>query len=311
MGFLLVLKNVAIMMIYLVVGFVLVKSKLAKSSHAKSFSSFLIYCCGPCMVINAMLGMEHTTENITSVGTFFLATLIIQALFFLILFLIIRKKMENASLRIMAVGGVLGNVGFLGLPVIRAIFPDSTVVGAYSSIYVMSMNLIVFTMGVFMITQDKKYMSIKSAILNPTTIAILIALPLYFSNIELPEEVGGMISLLGSMATPICMVVLGMRLAAVKFLDLFKRPPVYISAALKLLVFPIFAYLCVLFLPFSIEFKVSVLILSACPTGAIVLSLAEIHECEQELSANVVLLSTLLSVVTLPLVMLVGNMVMV
>lgn len=307
MAFFIVLKNIAMMMIYLVVGIVLVKTGLAKTDHAKSFSSFLIYVCGPCMIVNALINMDNSLENTIKVGEFFGVTLVLQITFFVILFLFIRKKMDNAGFRIMAVGGVLGNVGYLGLPLVKALFPDSSEVGAYSSIYVMSMNLIVFTIGIFMITKDKKYMSIKSAILNPTTISIVLALPLYFFKVDIPDEIGGMISLLGSMATPLCMVILGMRLSAAKFKNLFSRPFVYISAALKLVVFPLFAYLCVYFLPFDTPFKVSILVLSGAPTGAILLSLAEIHECEQEFAANVVLLATLLSVITLPLIMLVAS----
>ena len=74
---------------------------------------------------------------------------------------------------------------------------------------------------------------------------------------------------------------------------------------LKLIVYPLFAYLCVLFLPFVSEtFKACILVLSAAPTGAMLLSLAELHGCEQEMSANVVLLATMFCVATLPLMVL-------
>lgn len=83
-------------------------------------------------------------------------------------------------------------------------------------------------------------------------------------------------------------------------------PFAYVVCALKLVVFPLAAYLCVVFLPFLSEtFKACMLLLSAAPSGAIILSLAELHECEQELAANVVLLTTILSVVTVPLLMLI------
>ncbi len=156
-----------------------------------------------------------------------------------------------------------------------------------------------------MITGERKYMSVKSMILNPTTLAILAAMPLYLTGTRLPEVVMDSVGLFAKMTTPICMIVLGMRLAAVNFKDLISRPFAYVTCLMKLIVYPLFAYGIVKFLPFfSDTFKVSVLVLSAVPTAAIVLSLAEIHEKEQELAANVVLLSTLLSVITIPLVML-------
>lgn len=107
----------------------------------------------------------------------------------------------------MSIGGVLGNVGFLGMPVLASVFPGNPIVLVYSSINVMSMNLIVFTLGTYMITNDKKYISIKGMILNPTTIAILIALPIFISGIHFPGEIENAIALLGKMVTPVCMLI--------------------------------------------------------------------------------------------------------
>lgn len=305
-AFFIVFKNVVVMMVYLLVGLAIIKSGKAKTEHAKSISTLLIYVCGPCMVINSFLGMSFSKENNIAVAEFFLTSLIVQVLFFILIYLLVRRKLQDAKYRILSIGAVLGNVGFLGLPLVKALFPTEPVVAAYSSIYVMSMNIIVFTIGVFMITGERKYMSIKSILLNPTTIAIAISMPFYIWSIKLPEVATDGIALMGKMTTPICMIVLGMRLAAVKINDLLTRPFAYIALALKLIVFPLFAYACVVFMPwFDDIFKVSILVLSATPTAAIVLSLSEIHEQQQELSANVVLLSTIFSLITIPLVLLV------
>lgn len=305
MAFLIVLKNVTIMMVYLLVGLFMVKSGKADTSHAKSISTLLIYVCGPCMVINSFLGMDSTRENSIDVLTFFVTTFIIQVLFFAICYLFLKNKIKDPKYRILSIGGVLGNVGFFGLPLVSALFPDEPVVAGYSSIYVMSMNIIVFSIGVFMITGDRKYISIKPIIFNPTTFAIALSLPLYIFDVKLPETAAGAVELFGKMTVPICMIVLGMRLAAVNAKDLFSRPFAYISCALKLIIYPIFAYMCVRFLPFFDDvFKISILLLSSAPTGAIVLSLAEIHEQQQELAANVVLLTTIFSIITIPLIML-------
>lgn len=307
MAFFIVLKNVAVMMVYLVMGLLMVKSGKAKTEHAKSISTLLIYICGPCMVINAFLKMTCTRENNISIFSFFVISLLIQALFFLFIYIFLRRKLDDPKYRILSIGAVMGNVGFLGLPLVTALFPAESVVGGYSSIYTMSMNFIVFTIGTFMITGESKYMSIKQIFLNPTSLAIFAALPLYIAGVQLPETIGDGIALFGKMTTPLCMIVLGMRLASVSFKDLVTRPFAYLSCALKLVVYPIFAYTLVRFLPFLDDtFKVCILVLSAVPTAAVVLSLAEIHEQQQELAANVVLLATIMSVITIPLIMLIA-----
>jgi len=110
------------------------------------------------------------------------------------------------------------------------------------------------------------------------------------------------------MSTPLCMHILGMRLATVNLLDLFKRPFVYVTSFIKLFVFPCVAYLIVYFLPFfDEEFKASIFILSGAPCAAVILSLAELHQTEQELSANVVLVATITCVVTLPILTIILN----
>jgi len=300
-----VLTNVSIMLVYMAMGYALCKSGKGVADHAKSMSGLLIYILSPGMIINSFLRTEFTQDTAVRILEFFLATLVTQILFFLLLYVILHKKYENPAYRILTAGAVLGNVGFLGMPIISGIYPDQPIVTCYSSIYVMSMNLLVFTVGIFLITNDKKFISLKSAIMNPTTISILIALPLFLFKVQLPAVADNIIALFAKMVTPFCMIILGMRLSATKWKDLFSRTFVYVACALKLIAYPLFAYLCVYFLPFFDEtFKVAVLVLSATPTGAVVGSMAELHECEQELSANVVLLTTIFSVITIPIILL-------
>ncbi len=293
------------MLVYMALGFLLCKSGKGVASHAKSLSGLLIYILSPCMIINSFLQTDYTPETAINIGKFFLCTLVTQTLFMMLLYFILRKKYDNSGYRIMTMGAVLGNVGFLGLPIISGIYPDQPIVTCYSSVYVMSMNILVFTMGVFLITNDKKYISVKSAIFNPTTISILVALPLFFGNISLSTTINNTVVVFAKMVTPFCMIILGMRLSTTKLKDLFSRPFVYAACGLKLIVYPLFAYLCVYFLPFFDDtFKVAVLVLSATPAGAIISSLAELHECEQEFASNVVLLTTILCVLTIPVVVL-------
>lgn len=299
---LIVFGIVLTMLFYMSLGFVLCKTKLGTPAHAKTLSAILLYILGPAMIINSFLSTEYTVETLKDIGVFFLATLIVQILFFALLYLVLHRKYDDAKYRIMTLASVLGNVGYFGLPLVTSIFPDKPIVTCYSSIHVMSMNLLVFTVGTFLITNDKKYMSLKGAIINPTSLAIVVALPLFIFGVELPDAVREPIVLLGKMVSPICMIILGMRLSTVKFKVLFTQRFVYLACLMKLVVYPTFAFCLVRFIPFfSDTFKVSVFALAAAPSGAIIESLSELYECNQELSANVVLLTTIMSVLTLPI----------
>ncbi len=303
MGFSVVLSNVLIMLVYILCGYALVKSGKGKTEHAKTLSAILLYICGPAMIISTFRGMPYSREAFAQIGLFFVLALLAQLLFFLLLFSIFKKRFDRARYRILCIGSVLGNAGFLGLPLVKALFPNDPLAPCFSSAFLAGMNMLVFTVGVYAIKKDKRYISLKAALLNPTVLSVLISLPIYIMELSLPEAVDDTLSLLGKMTTPLCMMVLGMRMAAVHVGRLFRRPFAYAVCGLKLIVFPLLSYLVFSQIPgLSATFRGCMVVLSAVPSAAIVLSLAELHQCEQELSANVVLLTTLLSVLTLPLV---------
>lgn len=305
MGFKIVLSNVLVILIYLLCGFLLVKFKKAKSEHAKSLSSVLIYVCQPCMVINSIIQMEYSMNNLKNSIKFFFVTLIIQLLMCQLLYVILRKKLIESKYRVLIATTIAGNVGFMGMPIINALFPSYPIVSCYSIMFTVSMNLIIFTIGLCLITNDKKHISIKTILTNVTSISVYIAIPIYLMQIKIHPLLSNSINLLGKMTTPICMLILGMRLASMNIKETFTNRFAYIASVCKLILLPMFAYLLIGILIKDEVFKTSVIVLSSVPSAAIVLSLAELYECEQKLSANILLLSTILSVITMPLFMLI------
>ncbi|MBR2907608.1 MAG: AEC family transporter [Clostridia bacterium] len=301
-------SNVLLTLLYIVPGFLLCKGKRAVADHLPTLSAVLVYLCSPCMVVSSFLKLDYSLSGLIDMAGFFLVTLVLQALFMLVLFFIFSKKYDDAAYRIVTVGSVLGNVGFFGLPVIKALFPLNPEVMCYSAMYGISMNVLAFTVGVFCLTRKKEYMTPKAAILNPTTFGFVVALVCFIFGLGsvLPPMLIGSIDLLGAMTTPLCMLILGIRLAVVSFGKLFTRPTVYLTTFGKLVAFPLFCYAAVYFLPwFSDVFKASVMVLSATPCASMILNLAEMHRSETELSANSVLVSTLLCFITIPLLVLI------
>jgi len=307
MGFDIALKNVIVTLLFIAPGFVLCKCKKACADHLSTMSALLIYFCAPCMIINSFLNLEYSAENLLNMAIFFGLTLALQALFTFILYIILRKKYEDSKYRILTIGSVLGNVGFFGLPIIKALLPNNPEVLCYSSVYVISMNILVFTMGVFCLTGNKKYMTLKSAVINPSTFGLIIGLPLFIFGVKafLPSVLTDSIRLIGEMTTPLCMIILGVRLATVSFKKLFTRPIIYLTCLMKLLVFPLFCFAIVYFIPLAYSLKASIIILAGTPCASIIFNLSEIHHSEEELSANCVLLSTLICFLTIPLLTLI------
>lgn len=304
MEFKIALSTVLTTLLFIAPGYLLSKTKKALGDHLSTLSAILIYVLGPCMQVSSFVKLDFSLEDFKYMGLYFVVSFIVQASFLGLLYLIFRKKFSDSRFRIMNIAMVLGNVGFFGLPMVKALLPDNPEVMCYSSIQVITMNILVFTMGVYCLTQDKKYMTIKAAFINPAMFAFLIAVPLYVIGAKnyIPSLVLDAVDLLGRMTTPVCMLIAGIRLGTVPFKKLWTNPVVYASCFGKMIVFPLFCYALVYFLPLPHSFKASILILAATPCASIILNLAEIHHSEMDLSANCILVSTLLSFITLPII---------
>lgn len=307
MGFDIALSNVLITLFYIIPGFIICKIKRASADHLPTLSAVLIYVCGPCMTISAFLALDFSLRDLANMGLFFVATFLLQAAFMGLIFLIFRKRIHESKYRILALGSVLGNVGFFGLPIVKALIPENPEVMCYAAVYVISMNILVFTVGVFCLTGKKETMTLRAAIFNPSMLGFSVGLVLYIlgANRFLPQLLMNGVGLLGNMTTPLCMIILGVRLGTVSFKKLFARPIVYATCLGKLLLFPLFCYAAVALLPLDPSFKASMLILSATPCASIIFNMAEIHRSETELSANCVLVSTLICFLTIPVLTLI------
>lgn len=296
--------NVLIMLAYAIPGFVFVKTRLIDQSHISSFAKVLLYVCSPALSIYSFNSVDFSVDLIIKLGLMLLLSFVLEIAVLCLVWLIFRKKNADPRYRVCVVASVLGNVGFFGVPLLEALLPDNPEAVAYSAVFIVGMNIISWTVGSMFLTGDKKYMSIKKIVLNPPVLALCFSLPLFILGIKLPETVESAVSVLGRMSTPLCMLILGMRLATVRAGELFKDKHAYISSVVKLIVFPLLGFLLVKVLPLDYGFKTSFFILSACPTASVVLNLSEVYGAGQKSAADAVLISTIICVITIPVLLL-------
>ena len=303
MSFGIAFSNVLLTLLYILPGYLSCKTKIAKADHLSTLSAILMYVCSPCMIVSSFMETERTLGNIKQVLLFFVVALVIQVLITLILYALLHKKYDDVKYRMLTVSFGLGNSGFFGIPIIKALLPGHPEVACFACVYIVGMNMITFTVGAYCLTGDRKRMAFKRAFLNPSFISFIVALILFAVNFAdfAPEKLLDAISLLGKMTTPLCMLILGIRLASVSFKKLFTRAYVYIICVCKLLIFPLFSLLIVYFLPVSDLFKAAMFILGGTPCASVMLNIAEMYDGETELAANCVLLSTLVCIFTIPI----------
>lgn len=287
-------------------GFFLTKANVLKEEHIKGFAVFLLYVCSPALSIYSFQQAECNMEILINIGILLLVTTFMQVLIMGIGFLINIKtyKIDGAS-RVATVAAAFGNVGFFGVPILQALLPDHPEAIVYSAVMSVMMNLIGWTLGMFMMSGDRKHVSVKNFLINPTTLCLLIALPLFFTNTSLPKPVMNFVEFFSKMSTPTAMTVLGMRLAFVKFRDLLDYRQV-VAIFLKLIALPLITFGIMYALPVDETLKISTYILSCMPPAAITLNFAELSNTSPKTAANIVVVGSLLVAITLPVLLLIA-----
>lgn len=306
--FLITLSAVIVMLVYALPGYLLVKGKKMGESSIPAFVTLLLYICQPCLTVNSFQeaskvihkGSITLAEMALMGGVFLLLSLLLQGAFLGLFYLIFRKKQEQVEYRIFVIASALGNCGFFGIPMLTAVLPDHPEAAMFSAVNSLVMNALCWTVASAIITRDRRHMSLKRILLNPNTISALVALPLFFTDTVLPEQVGDMVLLLAKFSSPLCMMILGMRLATVSVPGLFGRAGQYLMVGVKNVVFPLFAFAILYFLPVASLVKQVMLILCCCPVANVVLSFSEMLGQGQKTAANVVILSTLGCLLSLP-----------
>lgn len=296
---------VAMLLLYALPGFLLIKSKLVKADVIPGFAKLLLYVCQPALTFYSFDKADFSPSVLLNMGVIFIISLVGQLGILMLFYFFIRKKSaENVSLRIFNIAVILANCGFFGVPVAEKLFPDRSDAALYCMVFSFALNLISWTVVMAVVTRDKKYIKPRQVFLNPATVSFFIAFLLFAFSLKLPSLLFEAVSVVGKFATPLCMLILGMRLGTTKFKVVFGSPMQYLAVAIKQLAVPFAMLLLLLLLPVDDFIKQLSFVLFACPVASNVLNFAELCGEGQETAAGTVLLGTILSVVTMPLMML-------
>ena len=283
-------------------GYIFVKTKMVGADAAKVFAKFLLYISSPALCIQTLNSVDRTPERLRSMGIFFAASLFAQVAIILLYAFVFRKQMKTDSAhKVCAVTGACGNVGFLGVPLLKFLFPDDPEIILYSAMFSITMNIIGWTLGLWLMTGDKKYIKLKSVFVNPSVIAFAVGFTLFVTKTKLPVLLAEYVGMFGTMSTFVCMTVLGMRLATKKLSNVFLNKKVYIGAVSKLFVFPMVVLGLFYLLPVDQTVRTAAFVLGCCPAATMVQSLAETYDGDSETAANTVLFTSIICILTIPL----------
>ena len=292
--FLVVVGQVGTLFLLMGVGFLLTRLGKITAETRGQMSFLLLYIVAPCLVVET-LQVELTHELLVLLGKAVLAFLVSY-----LIFIPVSRPMfpsRDADTRpVLQFGIIFANTGFMGYPLVEAVAgPDALIFAAVSTVV---FNLVQWSYGIVLMGGKA---SARSMLVNPGTISIAVGAALLFSGLRLPGAVNHAVSFLADMNTPLAMVVIGSQMAHANLRETFRKHRLFEASCLRLLILP--AIVAAVLLPFGLDplLYISVVILSAAPSAGVTSIFAEQFGRNTAAGAQLVALSTLLSIVTLPL----------
>lgn len=289
-------NQVIILFVLIAVGFLCNKVKLLNDITVKGMANFVLYVVSPCVIINSYQ-REYNAEMLNGLLISAAAALASHIINILIVHLIIHDK-DKRKENVLRFGGVFSNCGYMSLPLQQALLGSEGVF--YGATYVAIFNIVLWTCGVFLMDGGIKNISVKKVILNPGIIGTVVGLFFYMLSITLPSAIGDPVSYLAAMNTPIPMIIIGYHLANSKIE--IKGLSTVISIVFRLIVSPAIMILGLYLCGIRGTIMVACAIATSAPYAAATTMFAEKFDSDTALSAACVSFTTILSVITMPLI---------
>lgn len=287
--------QVLILFIFMGFGFVGEKKKLISTEGSKVISDIILYFVTPCLIIHS-LNISFDSNKLNGLLICLAAFFVIQIASALLVCLLFKNK-KHISTRVLRFAVVFSNVGYMGIPLQKAVLGDEGVF--YGSVCVAVFNVFVWTYGIICMSGDKKQMSLRKLILNPGIIAVTIGIILFVFSIKLPTPISSAIGSMASLNTPLAMMVIGFNLSRSNLLSALLDKRVYLVSILRLVLIPIASLFVLWALGLRGTLLISVIIATSAPVAAATTVFSVKYGADTELSVKLVAFSTLLSIFTM------------
>ncbi len=297
---LILLNQVTIVFILIAVGFILRKTNTVDEVGIKQMANVLLLFVTPSVLIVAYQ-REFKAELALNLLMATVFSIIIHFIMILISSIIYRKKSDDKC-KINIFSAIYSNCGYMAVPLLSAVLGDTGVF--YGSAYLAIFQILVWTHGITVFSGDIKSLSLKKAFINPGVLGVAISLLLFFTGIKLPKIIMEPVKYMAGLNTPLAMLILGSYLAKVDFKKTFKKASIYGVFFLRLILFPVIAFFIARLMGLPSDVLAANLICAACPVATIATLFAAKYDMDAGYASEIVSISTLLSIITIPLVML-------
>ena len=289
-NFLSVAMKVLILFLLMSVGFVLGRKKIITETGTDQMNFLLLNVVVPCVIIDAF------QVDKSQIPTWNLWFTVIAGLVYVLAAVVIVKfcfnKEPDGRRQVLKFGAMFSNCGFMGFPMVQEVLGDRGMV--YAAIINTIVTVAMWTVGFVVMGKEGERISIRKVALNPGAVGVYIGL-------ELPDPFQSVVGFLADMNTPLAMICIGVFISKTKLLDIFKEKTLYWVTVIRLLLIPAAVMgILLLFQPDYIPMTSSIIQFCA-PSAGLTAIFAARFRHDTTLAAKTVAISTLLSILTMPL----------
>lgn len=287
------------------IGYATNKLKWLPIESTRYLSALLINISSPCLIIYSMSQQSLSEDTLTSVvqtASLMLIALIVATILSVFIVKIIKSPREDQGVYQALL--VLTNNGFMGYPLSLAVFGEKglflmIVANAVFTIYLYSVGVMMLISG------NGDEVNVKTAlksIFSIPVVASVTGLGVFIFGIQLPSLLVDFLDTVGGITIPLSMLIIGIQLAESKAREVLENKHLLITLILKLVVYPALLFGLLVLLPFQPLVLCIVIFAMAMPSAAVIPVLAEMYHSNAKLAAQAVFITTMFSVITIPII---------
>ena len=301
MDIMVVFQTMLKLFLLLILGFVLFKCHIFDEYTNKKISALIVNVASPMLIISSIAGVEGSNKSIVFL---MIGAGILMYIGFIILGKIINRifPFPKKDWPVYECMVVFANTGFMGYPVLLDVFGQEAFF--YASLIHMAFNFFVYTYAIMCLTKgdDSEFKLNFKQLLTPGIILIFVGIFIYLFDIQLPSVLMDTINSVGSLTAPLSMMMIGSSLAVYPIKDSFTDWRSYVFAFVRLMIVPFVTMIMCRLLHIDAYYANITIITNAMPVGSMVLMLATQYNANVKIVTRNIVVSTLLSVITIPIV---------
>jgi len=294
------LNKLFVFIVLMVVGYVCAKRELITPDFTRCASRLVVNIFTCATIINSVFNTDLGALRI-NLGEGLLVITLSTLMGYVVSAVFVRFiKAEGKNRALYEILMAVPNTMFIGLPVLDAIYGAEAVL--YSALSCIPFNLTLYSYGVYRLKSGQHVKLTLKEVISPPLAATIAALAVMFIAPPIPVAVKELVSAMAAVTMPLSMLVIGSSLGSVSLLHSFTNPKMYFSTFVRLLASPLAAWAVCAPLTSNPVLLHSAVVLAACPTGTLVSVLGMRYGHDGVLASEGVLHSTVLSMLTIPLV---------